>query len=109
MTVITQSILLHKWELLVSFEILAWSSTFLMFYTRYFMKSNMAFKIATALVVITGIVPQISLAILDVIQEGKINIFVIVIIALIIYGATFGKQHIKNLDMTVKKWADNKT
>lgn len=108
MTVIFEAIINYKWWLLLTFEILAWTSTFLMLYARYFMESDRVFKIATILVVVTGIVPHISLAILDIVQEGKINAFPIVIVALIIYGLTFGKKAVQNLDRAVKRWADNK-
>lgn len=41
-------------------------------------------------------------------EEQKIDLFVVVILLLLIYGFTFGKKHIKKLDLAVKKWADSK-
>lgn len=94
----------NKWVILVSLEVLAWSATFFLLYARYGLKSNFWFKIATVLVVITGVIPQVSMGIINFISTKKIDLFTLIIVLLIIYGLTIGKKHIKKLDT----WAQAK-
>ena len=94
----------NKWAILVSLEVLAWSSTFFLLYARYRLKSNFWFKIATVLVVITGVIPQVSMGIINFISTKKVDLFTLIIVLLIIYGLTIGKKHIKKLDT----WAQAK-
>ncbi|QDP39620.1 hypothetical protein [Radiobacillus deserti] len=94
----------NKWVLLVIFEILAWASTFFMLYARYRLQSKWGFKIGVFLSILTGIIPQVTLGILNFIQEGKVDLFTLIIILLLLYGLTIGKKHIQKMD----QWAKNK-
>lgn len=96
----------HKWQLLIGLETTAWIFTFLMFYTRYWLKSKTLFNITTTIAVITGWFPHISLAILDFYQTRKITIFELFIVVLLLYGFTLGKKHISMLDKKMYKLAN---
>lgn len=108
MDILFRAVLVNKWLILLIFEILAWVSTFLMFYTRYFLKSKTLFIFATILGTTTGVIPQISLGVLNFINEKKIDAFLIVILLLILFSCTFGKKLVKKLDEAIVKWADRK-
>jgi len=97
-------ILEYKWIILVSLEILAWVTTFFLFYARYGMKSTFWFKVASVLFAVTGVIPQVIMGIINFIHTRKLDIFTIIIVALLIYGFTFGKKEIKKLD----EWAQRK-
>jgi hypothetical protein len=94
----------YRWLILVVLEIIAWASTFLMFYARYRLRSNVWFRIGIALTVLTGVIPQVLMGILNYIGAGEIDLFTAVIVALIIYGATAGKKGVRRLDA----WMQNK-
>ncbi|MEH7305689.1 hypothetical protein [Neobacillus drentensis] len=94
----------NKWAILVSLEVLAWSSTFFLLYARYGMKSSFWFKIATVLLVLTGVIPQVLMGIVNFIATNKVDSFTLIIVLLILYGLTIGKKHVKKLDT----WAQRK-
>jgi hypothetical protein len=97
-------LLQNKWAILAAFEVLAWSSTFFMFYARYGMKSAFWFKVSLVLLAITGVIPQVIMGIINFIGTRQLDIFTLVIVLLILYGATIGKKHVKKLD----SWAQSK-
>ena len=88
----------NKWVILVSLEVLAWSSTFFLLYARYGLKSNFWFKVATVLFALTGVIPQVLMGIVNFIATKKIDLFTLIILLLILYGFTIGKKHVKKLD-----------
>jgi hypothetical protein len=94
----------NKWAILVSLEVLAWSSTFFMLYARYGLKSSFWFKIATVLFALTGVIPQVLMGIVNFIATKKVDVFTLIIVLLILYGFTLGKNHLKKLDA----WAQRK-
>jgi hypothetical protein len=94
----------NKWVILVSLEVLAWSSTFFMLYARYGLKSSFWFKVATVLFALTGVIPQVLMGIVNFIATKKIDLFTLIILLLILYGFTIGKKHVKKLDA----WAQAK-
>jgi hypothetical protein len=94
----------YKWVILVSFEVLAWSSTFFLLYARYGLKSRFWFKVATVLFALTGVIPQVTMGIINFIATKKVDVFTLIIVLLIIYGFTIGKQHVQKLD----QWAQRK-
>lgn len=94
----------NRWAILVSLEVLAWSSTFFMLYARYGLKSSFWFKVATVLFALTGVIPQVLMGIVNFIATKSLDIFTIIIVLLIIYGFTIGKRHVKKLD----NWAQRK-
>lgn len=94
----------NKWPILLVLEIFAWSATMFMFYARYKMKSQLWFKIASAILIGTGIIPQVFLGVINFVVTKEIDLFTIVIALLITYGFTIGKRHIKKLDA----WAQRK-
>jgi len=91
-------ILENKWIILLTLEIFAWSSTFFMLYARYKMRSPFWFKTAFVLFALTGVIPQVSLGIVNFITNKKIDLFSLVILLLIIYGLTIGKKQVQKLD-----------
>ena len=94
----------NKWLILACLEVLAWSSTFFLLYARYGMKSSFWFKVATILLAITGVIPQVVMGIINFIATRKIDLFTLIIVLLILYGFTIGKKHVKKLDA----WAQTK-
>ncbi|MFL6517895.1 MAG: hypothetical protein ACJ8GL_07435, partial [Bacillus sp. (in: firmicutes)] len=88
----------HKWAILVGLEVLAWLSTFFLLYARYRLKSSFWFKVATVLVALTGVIPQVLMGIVNFIATKKVDVFTLIIVLLILYGFTFGKNHVKKLD-----------
>jgi hypothetical protein len=97
-------ILEYKWGILLGLEVLAWISTFFMFYARYGMKSNLWFKVGVAAFAITGVIPQVILGIMNFIYTRKLDSFTITLVLLILYGATIGKKDVKKVD----EWAKRK-
>ncbi len=96
-------ILDYKWLILATLEVLAWASTFFMFYARYGLRSNRLFKLGIFLTVITGILPQVSMGIINYAATRQIDIYTGVIILLIIYGLTIGKKDVKKVDQWAQK------
>jgi hypothetical protein len=101
---LTQSLVEHKWVILATLEIFAWASTFFMLLARYKWHSKTGFKMGVVLTVVTGVIPQILLGIINFITTRHVDLFTLIIVLLIIYGATIGKKDIKRLD----KWAREK-
>lgn len=98
----------NKWTILVSLEVLAWSSTFFMLYARYGLKSSFWFKIATVLFALTGVIPQVLMGIVNFIATKKVDLFTLIIVLLILYGFTIGKNHVKKLDTWAQRKFPNK-
>lgn len=97
-------ILENRWIVLFTLEIFAWSSTFFMLYARYKMQSSFWFKTASVLFALTGVIPQVSLGIVNLITKKELDLFSLAILLLIIYGLTIGKKQAKQLD----SWAKDK-
>jgi len=97
-------ILEYRWIILGVLEVFAWLATFFVFYARYRMKSRRWFRIASALLVLTGVIPQVLLGIVSFGATKEVDLFVIFIILLILYGFTFGKKQVLKMD----KWAQRK-
>lgn len=93
----------NKWTILLVLEIFAWSATMFMFYARYKMKSQFWFKISSAVLVSTGVVPQVLLGVMNFVITKEVDLFTIVIVLLIAYGFTVGKKHIKKLDAWARR------
>ena len=88
----------NKWVILICLEVLAWASTFFLFYARYGLQSNFWFKVGTVLFAITGVIPQVIMGIINFIVNRELDIFTLAIVLLIAYGATIGKKQVKQLD-----------
>lgn len=88
----------YKWLILAGFEVLAWSSTFFLLYARYGMKSSFWFRIATVLFAVTGVIPQVTMGIINFAATRKLDVFTLIIVLLLLYGFTIGKKHVKKLD-----------
>jgi hypothetical protein len=97
-------ILQNKWVILLVLEVLAWASTFFMLFARYRLASQPLFRIGAFLTVLTGVVPQVALGIINLFAEKKLDLFTLIIVVLIVYGATLGRKKIKQLD----QWAQRK-
>jgi hypothetical protein len=93
----------YKWVILLCLEVLAWSSTFFLLYARYRLKSDFWFKVATILFAITGVIPQVTMGIINFVVMKKVDLFTLIIVLLILYGFTIGKKHVKKMDSWAKK------
>nr|WP_295971315.1 hypothetical protein [uncultured Bacillus sp.] len=93
----------YKWFILIGLEVLAWTSTFFLFYARYRLRSNFWFKVGMVLFAITGVIPQVIMGIINFSITRELNIFTLVIILLIVYGTTIGKKQVKKLDAWAQK------
>lgn len=93
----------NKWIILLILEIFAWSATGFMFYARYKMQSSFWFRLASVMLVLTGVIPQVLLGVLNFVATKEIDLFTLVIVLLIMYGCTIGKKHIRKLDKWVQK------
>lgn len=103
-----EQLLNYKWYLLLGLEVLAWLATFLYFYARYFTESGVLQKASLFLLLITGVIPQLCLMILNMYQTKSIGFFELVVIVLVLYSLTLGKSHIHRIDTKIKNWADLK-
>ncbi|BBH21500.1 hypothetical protein Back11_28450 [Paenibacillus baekrokdamisoli] len=97
-------ILQNKWFILLTLEVLAWLATFFMMYARYRLGSTALFRAGAILTVLTGVIPQVVLGIINLIVEHTFDLFTFIIILFIIYGLTLGRKQIKKLDV----WAQRK-
>ncbi|MGG2091001.1 hypothetical protein ABFY59_29400 [Priestia aryabhattai] len=98
-------LLLYKWWILAASEVIAWIATFYMFYARYWMKSNVQFKVATAIAGITGYVPHISLAIYNYYTTRKVDIFLIAILLFVGVGVILWHPIERKLEKKIKELA----
>lgn len=98
LTAIYKFIVDNKWLILLVLEVLAWSATFFMFYARYKMQSDFWFKAASAMLIMTGFVPQILLGVISFNETKEIDLFTLVLVLLVVYGCTVGKEHVRKLD-----------
>ena len=73
-----------------------------MFYARYKKQSSFGFKVASIIVLFTGVIPQIFLGILNFVTSKEVDLFTLVIGLLLGYGLTIGKGHVKKLDTWAK-------
>lgn len=94
----------YRWLILAVLEVLAWASTFLMFYARYRLRSDALFRAGVVLTLLTGVIPQVAMGIINYLGTREIDLFTAVIVALILYGATAGKKDVRRLDT----WMQNK-
>ena len=94
----------NKWLILLVLEVFAWSATFFMLYARYKMHSDFWFKAASAMLIMTGFVPQILLGVINFIDSKELDLFTLVLVLLVVYGGTVGKKHVQKLD----DWARTK-
>lgn len=91
-------LLSNKWAVLFVLEVVAWSATFFMLYARYRLENKLWFKLGAVITVLTGVLPQVSLGIVNYYFLGEVDSFTVVIVTLIIYGLTLGKKHVRLLD-----------
>ncbi|QJW45403.1 hypothetical protein HA075_05995 [bacterium BFN5] len=96
-------VIANKWLILMVLEMLAWVATLFLLYARYQMKSRIWFRVATGLVLVTGVIPQVTLGIVNYTATQEVDLFTLVIVVLIIYGMTLGKKQIKQLDAWAQK------
>lgn len=94
----------NKWILLILLEIVAWSATFFMLYARYRLINQLWFKLGVVMTVLTGVLPQVTLGVINYYFRGELDAFTLVIVSLIVYGLTIGKKHVRMLD----EWMLNK-
>lgn len=93
----------NKWVILLVLEIFAWTATLFMFYARYKIQSQFWFKLASSILILTGVIPQVLLGVINFVATKEIDLFTLTIVLLIIYGFTIGKKHIRLLDTWAQK------
>ena len=93
----------NKWLILLILEFFAWSATIFMFYARYRMQSSFWFRAAAAMGVLTGVIPQVLLGVMNFAETKEIDIFTTIIVLLIVYGLTIGKSHVQRLDLWAQR------
>ena len=98
-----EAILDYRWQLLGIFEVLAWTVTFLLFYVRYRLQSLRWFRILSVLFFCTGVIPLVSLGLVNFYQQGEVDGFTLVIVLLLLYGATLGRRQVWKLDRWAKR------
>lgn len=98
LTAIYGFIIDNKWLILLVLEVFAWSATFFMLYARYKMQSDFWFRVASAILIMTGFVPQILLGVINFIDTKELDLFTLVLVLLVVYGGTVGKKHVQKLD-----------
>lgn len=100
-------ILNNKWIILIASELIAWFLLFLMGYFRYWKSSKIGFTVSTVLSVCFGYIPHFGIPILMCIEEGNLGalysskealLFDLLIISLILFGITKGKQLVIKID-----------
>lgn len=96
LTAIYGFIIDNKWLILLVLEVFAWSATFFMLYARYKMQSDFWFRVASAILIMTGFVPQILLGVINFIDTKELDLFTLVLVLLVVYGGTVGKNMCKN-------------
>jgi hypothetical protein len=96
-------VIANKWLILMVLEILAWVATIFLLYARYQLKSQIWFRVAAGLVLVTGVIPQVTLGIVNYTATQEVDLFTLVIVVLIIYGMTLGKKQVKQLDAWAQK------
>lgn len=94
----------NRWWLLLFFEVLAWIATIFMLFARYKLQSQSLFKWGVVLTVLTGVVPHVTLGIVNYIESRRVDVYTVVIVGLIIYGLTLGKKDIQRLDAWAKQY-----
>ncbi|MGG5254718.1 hypothetical protein ACQYAD_14795 [Neobacillus sp. SM06] len=99
----------NKWIILASLEVFAWASTFFLFYARYRLQSSFWFKVATVLLALTGVIPQVTMGIINFAASRQLDVFTLIIVLLLLYGFTIGKKHVKKLDAWAQKKFSNET
>ena len=104
LTAIYGFIIDNKWLILLVLEVFAWSATFFMLYARYKMQSDFWFKAASAMLIMTGFVPQILLGVINFNETKELDLFTLVLVLLLVYGGTLGKKHVQKMD----DWARTK-
>lgn len=98
-------LLRYKWEILIACEIIAWLTTFYMFYARYWLHSKIQFLIFGSISIVLGYFPHIGLGIMNFIQTKKLDFFTLFILLLFLFAFTLGKKYVVRLDLSIKKWA----
>ncbi|HWR42720.1 hypothetical protein [Sporomusa sp.] len=96
-------ILEFKWIILFVFEFFAWAATFFMFYARYKMRSQVWFRVASIALILTGVIPQVLLGVVNFIATREVDLFTIAIVLLIVYGLTIGKKQVAAVDNWAQK------
>lgn len=93
----------NKWWLLVTAEVIFWISLVIFFVMRYWFRNK---KISGKILIIT-ILNELFiafLAIMDYMETGQFSRFQGVIILIIIYGFTYGKEDFARLDLFIQRY-----
>ncbi|WP_064091532.1 hypothetical protein [Rossellomorea aquimaris] len=98
----------YKWLILLISETLAWVATIYMAYARYWLESKLQVIISGAIAVITGYIPHVLLGILDYLEHGKLQIFTLCVILLLIFGITICNKYLIIIDKSIKVWLKRK-
>ncbi|WP_089970678.1 hypothetical protein [Lihuaxuella thermophila] len=92
----------HRWSLLITAEVVFWVSTLAFLILRYVFQLH---KISYILLAVTLLNEGwiIALGVMDFQQTGRFSTYLIIIVAILIYALTYGKQDAKRLDRFVQR------
>ena len=76
---------------------------FFMIFSRYKLQSAFWFKVGSVVLVLTGFVPQILLGVINFFVAKELDLFSLVIVLLVIFGFTVGKNQVLRLDAWAQK------
>lgn len=92
----------HRWSLLITAEVTFWLSTLAFLIMRYGFRLHKVSHILLAFTLLNeGWI--IALGAIDFQQTGKFSTYQIIILAILIYALTYGKQDAKRLDRFVQR------
>jgi hypothetical protein len=67
------------------------------------MRSQIWFRLASLALVLTGVIPQVLLGVINFITTKEVDLFTLAIVLLIVYGLTIGKNQVKAIDCWAQK------
>lgn len=105
---IMEWILQNKWLVLLMLEIVAWVSTFLFLYFRYWKDILFWTRFWLMAMIFTGFAPQLSIMVVNMWATRSVGFFEAVILFLVIYSFIWGKKDIALLDRKMRAWADRR-
>ncbi|PSL40785.1 hypothetical protein B0H99_104247 [Planomicrobium soli] len=98
-------LLAHKWTILISCDIVAWSATFYMFYARYWLESKIRVLISFSISTGLGYTPHVVLGVLNFLERKSIDFFTLFLLSMFLFGITIGKKYIMIIDRKIQAWA----
>jgi hypothetical protein len=76
-----------------------------MFYARYWLRNKLRILISFSISTGLGYVPHIVLGVLNFLEFKSFDLFTIFLLSMFLFGITFGKKYIKQIDYKIQSWA----